>query len=155
MPVNFDVLWEDYKQHDQPFAQNVQWEFCIGTVMHHLKIYREGRVGSQSIAKFAKTNTWNMNCINASCPSFKFVTFKPKGIQYGLRTDNLSQLHKTNTLGYGNNTSLSRGTILWNTSYDTTKFAQSTKPLKIWLRAGKQIPAIAKSADDVYVIWDV
>ena len=62
-------------------------------------------------------------CINAACPSFMSEFFTPKDIQYDLRTNNLLQLPKTNTLVYGNNSLSFRGSILWNTLPDTIKTA--------------------------------
>ena len=54
-------------------------------------------------------------CINATCPSFMVEFFKPKDIQYDLRTNNLLQLPKTNTLVYANNSlSLTAGVAQGN-----------------------------------------
>ena len=76
-------------------------------------------------------------CINAACPSFMPEFFTPKDIQYDLRTNNLLQLPKTNTLAYGNNSLSFKGSILWNTLPDTIKAAQNTKQFKFVIKNWK------------------
>ena len=76
-------------------------------------------------------------CINAACPSFMSEFFTPKDIQYDLRTNNLLQLPKTNTLVYGNNSLSFRGSISWNTLPNTIKAAQNTKQVKYMIKNWK------------------
>ena len=75
--------------------------------------------------------------INAACPSFMSEFFIPKDIQYDLRTNNLLQLPKNNTVAYGNNSLSFRGSILWNTLPDTIKAAQNTKQFKNMIKNWK------------------
>ena len=70
-------------------------------------------------------------------PSFMFEFFKQKDLRYDLRTNNLLQLPKTNTLVYGNNSLSFRGSILWNTLSDTIKIAQNTKQFKNMIKSWK------------------
>ena len=91
------------------------------------------------------------NSINAACPSFMSEFFIPKDIQYDLRTNNLLQLPKTNSLAYRNSSLSFRGSILWNTLPDTIKAAQNTKQFKNMIKNGKGDVAVATSADDVYL----
>ena len=76
-------------------------------------------------------------CINGACPSFMLEFFKPKDANYNLRTNNLLQLPKTNTLVYGNNSLSFRGSILWNTLSDIIKIAQNTKQFKVMIKSWK------------------
>ena len=73
--------------------------------------------------------------INGACPSFMLEFFKPKDANYHLRTNNLLQLPKTNTLVHGNNSLSFRGSILWNTLSDIIKIAQNIKQFKVLIKS--------------------
>ena len=47
-------------------------------------------------------------------PSFMWNMFHEKSIQYNLRSKNLLMLPQPNTIKYGNDSIVFRGSILWN-----------------------------------------
>ena len=53
-------------------------------------------------------------CLKNENPSFMWNMFHEKSIQYNLRSKNLLMLPQTNTIKYGNDSIVFRGSILWN-----------------------------------------
>ena len=53
-------------------------------------------------------------CLKNENPSFMWNMFYEKSIQYNLRSKNLLMLPQTNTIKYGNDSVVFRGSILWN-----------------------------------------
>ena len=53
-------------------------------------------------------------CLRNENPSFMWNMFHEKSIQYNLRSKNLLMLPQTNTIEYGNDSIVFRGSISWN-----------------------------------------
>ena len=53
-------------------------------------------------------------CLKNENPSFMWNMFQEKSIQYNIRSKKLFMLPQTNTIKYGNDSIVMRGSILWN-----------------------------------------
>ena len=96
-------------------------------------------------------------CLKNENPSFMRNMFQEKSIQYNLRLKNLLMLLQTNTIKYGNDSIVFRGSILWNYLPNETKSQTSVcsfkKRIKNW--SGVEWTAIVKFVNSETVIYIV
>ena len=75
-------------------------------------------------------------CFENENPSFVWNMFHEKSIQYNLRSKNLLTLPQTNTIKYGSDSIVFRGSILWNylpnEIESKTSVCSFKKCIKIW-----------------------
>ena len=90
----------------------------------------EGITTSVTCSNLQKLMVEIYECTNYISPSVFSEFFATKEIKYDLRIKNLLQVPKVKTSTYGQNSLSFRGSILWNTLSDSTKFAQNTTILK-------------------------